>query len=249
MRIRVLSDLHLEFADFQVPEMEADVVVLAGDIHVRTKGMVWARDHFPGTPVIYVSGNHEYYTASLPGLDDKLRSAASESGHIHFLNRGSVEIDGVVFLGATLWTDYDFHGDAPTGRAVAELAMNDFQKIRSDPGFRRLRARDLEAVHWRDRRWLQRSFQRHGGKPLVVVTHHPPAAASVPPGLVDHPVMPALASRLESLVHSSGARLWIHGHIHTAVDYRLGDTRVLSNPRGYPDEGVARFRPDLVVTV
>ena len=249
MRIRVLSDLHLEFADFEPPSAGADVVVLAGDIHPRTEGVAWALEHFPETPIVYVTGNHEYYTASIPGLDDKIRAAASEAPNFHFLNRESVEIGGVIFLGATLWTDFAYHGDAPTGRAVAELAMNDFQKIRLDPGFRRLRAGDLESIHRRDRRWLERSFQRHAEKPVVVVTHHPPAEASVPPGLEGHPVMPALASRMDELVRSSGARLWIHGHIHSPVDYQLGATRVLSNPRGYPEENVTRFRPELVVTL
>jgi hypothetical protein len=60
MRISILSDLHLEFGPFTLPEVEADAVVLAGDVHVGVKGIAWCREQFPDTPVIYVPGNHEY---------------------------------------------------------------------------------------------------------------------------------------------------------------------------------------------
>jgi len=59
MRIHILSDLHLEFGDFDPPRTDADVVVLAGDIHVGTRGVAWARERFHPTPVL---GNHEYYS-------------------------------------------------------------------------------------------------------------------------------------------------------------------------------------------
>ena len=61
MKLRILSDLHVEFEDFEPPPVDADVVVLAGDIHVRHHGVDWARERFPGVPVLYVLGNHEYY--------------------------------------------------------------------------------------------------------------------------------------------------------------------------------------------
>ena len=65
MKIRVLSDLHLEFEDWAPPAVQADVVVLAGDIHGGTKGLAWAREEFPHTPIVYVPGNHEYFTKRL----------------------------------------------------------------------------------------------------------------------------------------------------------------------------------------
>jgi predicted phosphodiesterase len=61
MRIRVLSDLHLEFREWNPPKADADVVVLAGDIHVGVKGIEWARRSFPAIPIVYVPGNHEFY--------------------------------------------------------------------------------------------------------------------------------------------------------------------------------------------
>ncbi|WP_429613680.1 metallophosphoesterase [Variovorax sp. W2I14] len=63
----VLSDLHLEFAPFEpVPDLEFDVVILAGDIHSPVKRAVqWAVDRFRGKPVVYLLGNHEYYDGRL----------------------------------------------------------------------------------------------------------------------------------------------------------------------------------------
>lgn len=48
MRIRVLSDLHREFGSVDLPNVAADVVVLAGDIERGIKGFAWARQAFPG---------------------------------------------------------------------------------------------------------------------------------------------------------------------------------------------------------
>lgn len=50
-------------------------------------------------------------------------------------------------------------------------------------------------------------------------------------------------------VATSGARLWIHGHIHHQQDYWLDTTRVICNPRGYPDEPNDRFIPDLTIEI
>lgn len=57
----------------------------------------------------------------------------------------------------------------------------------------------------------------------------------------------AYASNLDDMVAGSGAALWVHGHTHHCVDYRLGGTRVVSYQRGYPNEPVGGFKPGLVV--
>ncbi len=61
MRLRLLSDLHLEHFDSPpaLPEASADAVILAGDIHAGIQGLGWAAERFAGTPILYVPGNHE----------------------------------------------------------------------------------------------------------------------------------------------------------------------------------------------
>jgi 3',5'-cyclic AMP phosphodiesterase CpdA len=80
MKLRVLSDLHLEFLDWTPPAVEADVVVLAGDIHGGVRGVEWARRQFPDTPVIYVPGNHEFYGGRLQDVLTALRKEARRFG-------------------------------------------------------------------------------------------------------------------------------------------------------------------------
>ncbi|MEM9690500.1 MAG: metallophosphoesterase, partial [Pseudomonadota bacterium] len=110
MKLHILSDIHVEFEAFVPPATDADVIVLAGDIHVGRKGLDWALEQFPDKPVIYVLGNHEYYGKAVPKLTNELQKIAANT-NVHLLERSSVEIDGVTFLGSTLWTDFELFGD------------------------------------------------------------------------------------------------------------------------------------------
>ena len=73
MRIHILGDLHLEFGTTHIPATDADVIVLAGDIHLGREGRRWARRRFGGKPVVYILGNHEFYRHSLPDLTESLK--------------------------------------------------------------------------------------------------------------------------------------------------------------------------------
>ena len=76
MRIRVLSDLHLEDAPFDPPAAAADVVVLAGDIHNGAAGVEWAKRTF-SQPVVFVAGNHEPFDAEFHATIAALRAVKS----------------------------------------------------------------------------------------------------------------------------------------------------------------------------
>lgn len=102
MRIHLLSDLHHEFSPFSPQVPDADVVILAGDIDVKTRGVAWAKQAFSG-PVLYVPGNHEYYGGHLSYTLQKMRMAQDD--RVRVLDRDEVIIAGVRFLGATMWTD------------------------------------------------------------------------------------------------------------------------------------------------
>ena len=247
MRIHVMSDLHLEFSDFTPPVVERDVVILAGDIDVGDKAIGWAIKHFAPTPVIYVLGNHEYYGKAFPRLREAMRRRC-EGTNVHLLDDASVEIGGVVFLGATLWTDFELFGDPRLAGDLATRTMTDFRKIRISPEFRRLRSIDTVVFNHRSRRWLSSALAEHAAERVVVVTHHAPSARSIPLRYTEDPLSAAYASHLDHLVLSGGPRLWVHGHIHDSMDYMIGATRVLCNPRGYmPQEPNNSFDPAMVV--
>ena len=140
MKVLVLSDLHLEFAPFEpVPDLEFDVVVLAGDIHSPAKRAVqWAADRFRSKPVVYLLGNHEYYDGRLDTTLAEARRDA-EGSNVHLLDGDELVIDGVRFLGATLWTDFALAIETPegpvsdVGRAMkmATNLLNDYTLIRT----------------------------------------------------------------------------------------------------------------------
>lgn len=245
MRIHVLSDLHLEFAEYQPEAIDADLVVLAGDIHVGVQGVRWAQKAFPDLPVVYVAGNHEYYRNAAPRLTEKLRAEAAGS-NVQVLDDEAIEIGGVSVLGCTLWTDLALHGDAQVGEATLADAMMDYRLIRHSPRYRRLRPQDTASFHRRSVHWLRAELLRREG-PCVVVSHHAPSPESLDPNSVGDPLSVAYASRLEGLIEECRPAVWIHGHIHRASNYQVGDTRIVCNPRGYPDQPGVGFDPRLVV--
>ncbi len=248
MRLQILSDLHLEFAPFHLAGVAADVLVLAGDIGVGEAGLRWALEACRETPVIYVLGNHEFYHHSIPSVTEELKEMARGT-NVHVLENDSVQIGNVTFLGAALWTDFALHGNAAQGELDAEVALNDFRHIRVFPKFTRFRPADARRMHLKSVRWLQQQFHELAGRKSVVVTHHAPSSRSIQPECLADSLNPGFASNLEPLVKAGGARLWVHGHIHNAVDYKLGDTRVVANPRGYPTEYVPGFNAAMVVEV
>jgi predicted phosphodiesterase len=248
MRLHILSDLHLEFAPFAPPLVEADAVVLAGDIHIGRNGLKWALDTFPNRPVIYVLGNHEFYGQKLQKLIAELRAMASGT-NIHLLENQSCTIGDVAFLGATLWTDFALNGNPVVSEVVAQTGINDYRRIRTLPRYSRLRPADTRHLHMESRRWLEDQVLGLKGRKVVVVTHHAPSPASIPSALAGDPFNPAFASDLGRFVVESEARLWVHGHMHSCCDYMLGKTRVLANPRGYPAEPKIGFNPALVAKV
>ncbi|HUF74458.1 MAG TPA: metallophosphoesterase [Gammaproteobacteria bacterium] len=247
MKLHILSDLHTEFADFGPPETDADAVILAGDIGVGLEGLRWAARHFPDRPIVYVPGNHEFYGHDI-ALTRSLKSEAPRN--ISVLSDDRLVLDGVRFLGATLWTDFKLHGEAEAwfARQRARQSMNDFTNIRH--GERNFRPEDSVALHEASRAWLASELERAFDGPTVVITHHLPASRSIAKRYANDPLNPAFASSLEGLIEEHQPTLWVHGHTHQPFDYELFGTRVVCNPRGYPGEhGHIGFRPDLTAVV
>lgn len=251
MRLHVLSDLHLEYAPFTVPEVQADVVVLAGDVAPGTAGVEWMFHELQGRPILYVAGNHEFYGHDLPGLTARLRRAARGTG-IHVLENDAVVIDGVRFLGCSLWSDFGYAGaeNRANSMRICERLVNDYKQIRASEPERPLRAQDTRDLHVASRAWLATCLAEPHDGPTVVITHHAPIVRRREAA---NPVLDAIAgafaSDLTELMDGAAVDLWIFGHIHRVVDINVNGTRVLSNQRGYPHEPVAGFDPTLVVEV
>ncbi len=251
MRIRILSDLHLEFQEWTPPRVAADLIVLAGDIHVGAEGLPWARRHFPDARLIYVPGNHEFYGGEMDATLERLRRVAAVHD-IALLDGDGVTIGGVRFLGATLWTDFALHGSDPPAIAQAQAdarrGMVDYRRIYRS-GSDKLQPDDTRRIHLRQSAWLAQQLAEPFEGSTVVITHHLPHALSVHPRYRGDRLNPSFASDLSALVRAP-VQLWIHGHTHSSIDYRIDGTRVVCNPRGYlPQEPNTEFDPELVVSV
>ena len=258
MKIQVLSDLHLEFCgiDQEIPEADCDVVVLAGDIHSGAHGIDWAAAIWKEKPVIYVPGNHEYYRSVYQKQRSVMRTTASQYSNVHFLDQNACLINGVLFVGCALWTDFRYFesgGNFSSEEAmdVARRFMYDLSVIRhldEHGNFMKFKPEHSARICAQELAYIQ-SFLRMDSTSIttkfgveevrarVVVTHHLPSAKSVHPQYAENALTPSFASRFEETV--AMADLWIHGHTHHRCDYRLklfdgqARARVVCNPRGY----------------
>jgi Icc-related predicted phosphoesterase len=255
MKLLVLSDLHLEFADMAVPAAaEFDVAILAGDIVCPgSSAVAWAQR--PSTlqrakAVVLVPGNHEFYDRLMPDELAAMRrlAEASASPPVHLLDCDPVVIDGVRFVGCTLWTDFELRidtaegpvSDVARGIAAARRSMVDYRTIDvidpspapGAPGTRKLNPEDTLALHCAQRAWLQQVLAEPFEGPTVVITHHGPHRRSLASRFAADWVSTAFINELPSSFFEVPV-LWVHGHTHASADYRVGACRVLCNPRGY----------------
>lgn len=253
MKLNILSDLHLSQGALPLPENDADLVILAGDVARPAQAVAWAARF--EKPVLYIPGNHEFYKSSIPGALAELRRLCAGS-RISILDNDTAVIDGVRFLGATLWTDFLLYGEGDRRAAAIGEAlrlMHDFSRIHaaesSDVLFT---PADSAALFMAHSAWLQRKFAEPYPGPTVVITHHAPSPRSIHPRFAESLLNPCFASNAEHLVEASRASLWIHGHTHDTFDYVLHGTRVVCNPRGYAKDGVnenPRFDANFMVEI
>lgn len=251
MKIALLSDLHLSVHAMPAPPTGADVVVLAGDLQRPAQGMAWARQFTQ--PTLYVAGNHEFYGSDLVSTMAQLRREA-EGSQVRVLEREEWHHGGVRFLGCTLWSDYRLF-DSPEQRTEglhkAQEFVRDFSRIGVAPGFPdRFTPAVSQMLFDQSVTWLDARFAEAFDGPTVVVTHFAPARGSIAAQFVGSPLNACFVSNLEAQIERWQPALWLHGHVHHSVDYRVGATRVVANPRGYAPKGVvenAHFAPGLLI--
>jgi len=246
MRIQIISDLHQEFGITQLNFDNADVIVLAGDINLGTKGIEWIIKEIKNKPVIYVLGNHEYYKGTYPKTLHKIKELAKNT-NIHVLENESVKINNITFHGATLWTDFSLFGNPRTYGILCQNKMNDYKKIRRDPSYSKLRTIDTYRIHNESLRWLTKSLEEKQGDINIVVTHHAPSIKSVPESYKTDPIAAAYASNLEEFIIKYQPNYWIHGHIHEPKNYTIEKTTVICNPHGYINDEYNGYEKELII--
>ncbi|WFS23918.1 metallophosphoesterase [Rhizobium rhododendri] len=244
MKCWILSDLHLEFsgiAEIEIPN--ADVCIVAGDIQNKgiANSLQWLDERIAAhMPTVVVAGNHEFYRAE-NGFDVEIALARGyePKGKLWFLENSHVEIDSVVFVGATLWTDFDVLGEEFSGIAMRSAAtyLNDYRLIKDEKEpFRRIVPGQMYQKHVLSLMRIEQMLAVHRRRKRIIVTHHAPSIQSVEHRYLADMLTPSFASNLEDTITRLEPALWVHGHVHHHVDYIMGNTRVVANPRGYPKE-------------
>lgn len=247
LQIQVLSDLHLNNKGWQAPHAPADLVVLAGDIANGTAGLQWARQNFEDTPIVYISGNQEYYGHNADELLAEMHLMARELD-IHFLEEEVITFKGLRILGATLWTDFNLFGFEARWLAITNQRANaplERKDILSNDGV----VTPHRKIMWHDRTvaWLTEELNQEFDGKTMVVTHHVPTIRGVPKQYLDDLSSAAFASNLDHLFPL--VDVWVCGHTHTASDFQVGRCRVVINPRGRTLDGRNGFDPELVIEV
>ena len=254
MRLQMFSDLHIDVEGGFTPRLAdgADAVVMPGDVcEGVAKGMAFLRAHIPRpTPIVLTLGNHEFYNHAL--VDERLLAVDAAAKHdITLLDDAVAVIGGVRFIGATLWTDFCLGGEGfqQINMLAAVDRMNDYRAIslQKKPWARFTPEASL-ALHRRSRAFIWEALDHPFQGPTVVVTHHAPHPASVHTRFERASINPAYVSDLTAMIERFRPVLWMHGHVHNSFDYRVADTRIVCNPRGYGDENAA-FDPLMVVEV
>lgn len=270
MKIHLASDLHIDCAYQELPG--GDVLILAGDVceardFVKEFHSTRLVDAKPGTyrfydffykecakydRVFYVLGNHEHYHGRLDKTRQELESRFPKN--IRILENDYEEYGGVLFLGATLWTDCN-KGDPITVHTI-KYGMNDFRYIKNHYVnknlYHKLTPEYTVSVHRESKAYFKKILQEKADMPAVVITHHGPTYESINQRYRSERTMNgAYTSDLSDLIlDHENIRVWVHGHMHDPVDYQVGNTRVLSNPRGYQGyEDTSDFNPNFTFEV
>lgn len=252
MKVKVLSDLHLEFADYDPGE--GDVLVLAGDICVASdylwRGQEVYAERYDSffrkcvenyNKVFYVIGNHEHYNGYLVDTVALLRENLPKG--ITLLDNQSEYYEGWHFVGATLWTDF-MAGNKESIQTCSEVC-NEYNYIWHPGGRENIEPKDIIKENTNTTVWFNQCIQTLNGN-VMVITHHAPTFESIESDYVDNDTVGAYASNREGIMAAnSNLKVWVHGHIHGSQSYNLHGTNVVCNPRGYSPDGLnPNFQPD-----
>ncbi len=260
MRIWHVSDLHFTEEEVRGGKLlgeipDADVAVVLGDIsdHVEANIEWCAANVLPRMPVIYVPGNHDLYMRCINGCTADLRRFAADRGVV-YLDMDSVVLEGVRFAGGLLWSDLELSAPTDPIERAAEIENRieafkekpDFQRIYSDRASGRFMSpRDSRQRHIDTVTYLEGVLAHPFPGETVVLTHFPPHLGSQQPEYLGDPQQSRYLSDRSALIEATQPAMWLHGHTHMAVAYRVGRTLIANNPRGYGHETTG-FRWDLV---
>ena len=248
MLLRIISDIHcdININDEIKYDFGNDFVICCGDISGdRFKTAEWIKKYIKRG--IVVAGNHLGYNwisgDEEDTLDNSIKYLQNEFSDepIYFLENQHIEIDNVIFIGCILFTDFNLYNDELLSRMTAYRSMNDYRYVKILKYKKvKLMSPDEQIIrHKRSKKYIENICKKNPDKKIVVITHHAPSEQSIEYKYKNDLLSSAFASNLESLIEKyPNIKLWCHGHVHHVCDYKVFDTRIVANPRGYRKENI-----------
>ena len=204
--------------------------------------------------VIYVAGNHEHYHGDFKYTLSDLKKRLGYLTNLHILDKETFVLDDITFVGGTLWTDMNKE-DPLTLHAMVRM-LNDFRCVENShrdvnyktfddpenpekPTFRtrpsRFSPEDSVEEHRKMLDYIKTVVAENHDQKFVVVGHHTPSHQSCHPRYRDDQIMNGgyHSDLSEFIMDRPQIKLWTHGHTHEVFDYKVGETRIVCNPRGY----------------
>jgi len=253
MKIRLWSDIHTEFGELKFTPRDDDhetVLVIAGDFQVGDRSFDVLRElSTKFRAILYTCGNHEYYGEVVQKLHRRFMDLSDELPNFYFLNPGIAIIDGVRFIGATLWTDMKL-GD-PIIKQCLQFGINDFRKAKweyAPDSINKIVPNVVCRINAQHRVFINNELNIPFKGKTVVFTHHPPTmeshARSKYGGQDEDPIMYYYGNTKNEEVVAK-ADYWFHGHIHEWMDYMHEGCRIIARPRGYIGHEPTAYQYDL----
>ena len=252
MHLKIDSDIHLEFRNYEPNLDNIDVYVIAGDLGQyknEEKWLIELTKKYPVVDIVCVSGNHSYYSHFyLEKVDRKAKELSEQYERIHYLQNDSVVINGTRFVVSTLWSDFDKAN--PLAMYTVGEGLNDYKYIRYNKGQMRFTPQKALSLHRKSKEYIFKTIEE-SGEPCVVVTHHCPYS-------IEHDKISNLWSGFQSDLGqefydlSKTPILWCSGHTHSSADrtveYSAGPIRFVSNQLGYPNEDTG-YDSNLIIEI
>lgn len=241
--VRLLSDLHMEGFRFDYEFQGEDILILAGDIHTLNRHEVLLQKVPENVQILMVSGNHSYYRSDFDQVNNELSELENKFANFKFLNNSTFVYNDIYFYGGTMFSDFLLYG--VTNQFAVEIS--------ADNGIS-----DFNIIKFGNDRWTTKNhidqhnifveglknFIETAGEKRVVISHFCPSEKSVHFRYGKNLLNGYFASNMEKYMDTIG--YWFHGHTHDSFDYKLGNTRIVCNPKGYGSEN-KDFNPNLIL--
>ena len=239
MKVKILSDLHMEFEFFEYQYNKEDLLILAGDIHTKNKHWELLKQIPKEVTVVFVLGNHELYYSSKEYCEEYFSELSNQYPNFHFLDNTWEVVDNIAIFGGMMCTDFSYKNTQGLGKTVAKSFVNDFQFSWS------IEDHVQEFLLFENR--LRCFLSATENTKRIVVSHFLPHPLAIHPQFENSLLNSYFCRDMTQYMGWPG--LWVYGHTHTAADFMEGDTRVVCNPKGYPHEAAKFYNPQFIVEI